>query len=94
MSEYTLADFLQEEMDARGWTARDVAMRMGGTTEHEIEIDWCTVDLALHVHDTKLLLDAETAEKLGHAFDVPPEFLVNLDASWRKSYDAAQNEPK
>jgi len=85
MSEYTLADFLQEEMDERGWTVRDVAMRMGGITEHEIVIDWCTVDLAMHVHDTNLLLDAETAEKLGRAFSVPPEFLVNLDASWRKS---------
>jgi plasmid maintenance system antidote protein VapI len=39
--------------------------------------------MLIAVHDPNLILDGETAAKLGHAFDVSPEYWTNLDRAWR-----------
>lgn len=75
--------FIQEEMDARGWSEEDVALRMGGRREFDYNL--LCLGLMLHVHDKRLILDLETAEGLGRAFDVSPELFLNLDAAWRAS---------
>lgn len=73
-------EFIREEMDARGWSAEDLAERFGG----DYAIDLLVVNLCLHVHDTSLILGRNTAEKLGRAFGVSPEFFLNLDTMWRR----------
>jgi plasmid maintenance system antidote protein VapI len=80
------ATFIQEELDARGWTLRDLVFRM---RRYESEADWAINMLAFEmymtVQDKDVLLGAEMANDLGVAFDVSPETFINLDASWRRS---------
>lgn len=73
-------DFIAAEMEARGWTSEDVARRMPG----DFLVNMCCVDMILNVHDTNLLLDAETAAGLAAAFGVSAQYFLNLDAMWRK----------
>lgn len=79
---WPVGDYLAEEMAARNWTSRDVALRMGGANLREVAIDQCCVDLTLYVHDKNLRLGDEFARKLGRAFDVSPDLFLNLERTW------------
>ena len=78
-------DFIAEELAARGWTEADLAERMGG----DIAINQFCVDFLINVRDRSLILDADTAEGLGRAFDVSPDYFLNLDKAWRLGGDPA-----
>lgn len=73
--------FIQEEMDARGWSEEDVARRMGDQRAYGMNM--LCLGFILHVHDRNLILDRETAEGLSLAFGVSAELFLNLDAAWR-----------
>lgn len=84
--------FIQEEMDARGWSRDDLAIRMGG--------DFGVARLALDFYfeagpaDPDLLI-GDGAE-FARAFGVSAEFFLNLEKIWRtwiKNKDCAQVEP-
>lgn len=71
--------FIQEEMDARGWSRDDLALRMGG--------DFATDRLALEVyfilqHKRSMRIGDKFARQLARAFDVSPEFFLNLERIW------------
>lgn len=87
---FPLGEYLQEELAARGWTPADVADRIGGT-EKERDI-WClTVDLLIHCSDMEgLELGQETAEALGRAFDVSPDYWLNLHRMYRQCVETRQ----
>jgi plasmid maintenance system antidote protein VapI len=78
------ATFIQEELDARGWTLRDLVFRM---RRYESEKDWAVNMLAFEMYMTvqekNVLLGQEMANDLGTAFDVDPQTFLNLDESWR-----------
>lgn len=78
---FHVGEFLKDEMDARGWTAEDVARRMGGD---DPRVDLLCVELTIHVDDPGLLLDETTSEKLGRAFGVSPKFFSRLDQAYRQ----------
>ncbi len=63
---------LKRELDARGWTQKDLASIMGRPPQMISEI----------VNGTKQIT-AETALELGQALDVPPEFWTNLEANYQ-----------
>lgn len=71
-------EFIADECEARGWTLRDLAERMGGDTD----LNHCTLDL-MTTRDKRLRMDLETATKLGVAFGTGPEVWMNLDKMWR-----------
>jgi len=75
--------FLAEELEARGWTSADLAMRMGGATDHDIAVDQCSVDLLLHIHNPDLLMGEEMANKLASALGGGADYWINLDRAWR-----------
>ena len=79
---FHIAEFLCEEIFARGWTTVDVAARMN--TARGPARDLFIIDLLLSVHDDGLLLDDETCDGLGRAFGVSSAFLRNLDTLWRE----------
>ncbi len=73
-------EFIQEELDARGWTTADLAARMGG----DAGINKLTVDLLILVPSKNMLLGEETAHGLAKAFGVSSQFFLNIDAAWQK----------
>jgi plasmid maintenance system antidote protein VapI len=79
---FHLSEFIRDEMVARKWTRAQVAMRMGG-----FAIDLLTLEMIMYVHDKDLLLGKETADALGRAFNISPEYFINLDDAWRKHAD-------
>jgi HTH-type transcriptional regulator/antitoxin HigA len=67
--------YIKEEMEARGWSQRDLAFILGST------------DQALNpLLSGKRGISPEMAKVLGEAFDVPAEFFANL----QQAYDLAQ----
>lgn len=81
---FHVGEHIREELEARGWTVRDLAFRMGGVTARDIEIDELTVQMTMAVQDLNLLFTEELDAKLARAFDVTPGFLMNLDRAWRE----------
>jgi len=74
---FPLAQFMAEEMDERGWTAVDVAKRMGGDYGKNIGI----VNLVLCVHRDSMRLD-DCIDDLALAFDVSAEMFRKLHQTW------------
>lgn len=67
--------YIKEEMEARGWSQRDLAFILGSTDQ--------TLNPLL---SGKRGISPEMAKSLGEAFDVPAEFFANL----QQAYDLAQ----
>jgi len=81
---FPLASYLWEEMEARGWTTDDVAMRMPAANGYEAGINLLTVMMVLAVQRDGCLIGDELFAKLAAAFDVSEDLFRNLDATWRK----------
>lgn len=79
--EWAPGQFMQEEMDARGWSLEDLHVAIGPTFSGKRHL---CVDLILYIHDRNLILDKYTAKAIAHAFGTSPEFWLNLDAAWRE----------
>ena len=84
---WPLASYIAEEMEARGWTTDDLALRMGEHTAEGVGVDMLTAMLLLSVQDDKLLVGDEMFAKLSVAFDVDEMYFRNLDAVWRNNPD-------
>jgi len=67
--------YLKEEMDARGWSQRDLAFILG-----------CSENAINPILNGKRGISPDMAMALGEAFDVSPEFFANL----QKAHDLAQ----
>jgi HTH-type transcriptional regulator/antitoxin HigA len=67
--------YIKEEMDARGWSQRDLAFILG-----------CSEQAINPILNGKRGISPEMAKVLGAGFDVPPEFFANL----QQAYDLAQ----
>lgn len=67
--------YIKEEMEARGWSQRDLAFILGGSEQ------------AINpILNGKRGISPEMAKSLGEAFDVPAEFFANL----QQAYDLSQ----
>jgi plasmid maintenance system antidote protein VapI len=81
--------FIAEEMEARGWTSRDLAERMGGKGK-EIDVNQLTIDLTLACALEKrpgVLLGRPTAEGLERAFGGSAKTWLRLDSMWQRWMD-------
>ena len=67
--------YLKEEMDARGWSQRDLAFILG-----------CSENAINPILNGKRGISPDMAMSLAEAFDVSAEFFANL----QKAYDLAQ----
>ena len=79
---YPLADFLCDELQARGWTTSDLAGRMDNGRDYPR--NKVIADLLMAVQKDGLLIDDDTFEGIATALDISAEMLRNLDATWRK----------
>ncbi len=83
---FCLAEFLSDELVARGWTTTDVAIRMGGNVAKNL----LAIDLIMCVQEDSLLIDDALFDDLSRVFEVDSAFFRNIDASWRKHPDRRQ----
>ena len=91
---FCLAEYLVEEMDARGWTTVDVAERM--ETCRGYGLNKMILDLIIAVTPTKdsCLIDDETFAGLARAFGTSPDLFKGLHLAWvenpalRSSFEA------
>ena len=72
------AVFMQEEMDARGWSRLDLAKRMSG----DLVVNLCSIDLYFDVGPSEPGIRLGDGEDFGRAFGVPAEYFRNLEAAW------------
>ncbi len=78
---YPLAEFLCDELQARGWTTSDLAERMNNGREYYR--NKVIADLVMAVHKDGLLIDDDTFEGMSTALGISTEMLRKLDAKWR-----------
>lgn len=79
--------FIREEMEARGWNIQLLSIAMSEEDDAmEIAINRMTLDLYFDLDPkiTNARLGKETASKLARAFDVSPDYFLNLEAAWLK----------
>lgn len=73
-----VSEFIQEELDARGWTRQEVYDRLGYDKS-----DCCAFDLLMDVRDAGILMDKKLSEGPGYVFTVDPDLFLNLHEAWR-----------
>lgn len=86
---FHVSEYIREEMEARGWNADVLAVRMGFTSQHELEINRLSLDFMLELQDPDMYLGADLARGLGRAFGVSPLLFARIDETWRR----AQGKP-
>lgn len=80
---FPVCDFLSEEMEAQGWTLEETANRMPGERAENL----CRLQL-LMLGSEEIILDEDTAAKLGAVFNVSAEYFLHLDRAWRGQWKA------
>ena len=83
---FSLAEYLADEMQARRWTAVDVAKRMPG----DYGLNVLIVNFTLAITDEKLLMTDDLAEGFADAFNVSPDLFHNLHQKWVDHPEARQ----
>lgn len=74
-----VCEFIQEELNARGWTRDNVYERLGYDA-----VDCCGFDLLMDVKDKNMLMDKKLSVGLGYVFSVDdPDLFLRLHESWR-----------
>lgn len=79
---FHVAEFIQEEMTARGWDLYELAKQMGGD-EEEIHINHVSLSVLFAMHPD-IVVGEPTAGKLARAFGTSKEIWMNLDKSWHE----------
>jgi plasmid maintenance system antidote protein VapI len=84
---FHVGEYLADELEARGWTSRDLAERMGG----EVDINHLTIDLTIAASlapaghcAREATLDRETAEAWAKVFGTNAETWLNLDREFQR----------
>jgi plasmid maintenance system antidote protein VapI len=78
VDKFHVIEFIDDELEARGWTRVILACRMGGDAPRNL----LALEL-LETRDSNMLLGDEMAEGLARAFGTGSKIWTNLDASWR-----------
>ena len=74
------SEFIQDELDARGWSLDELAVRMGGSAPH----NRLALDLYMEVGagEKDLRLGMDMAAQLAAAFETSAELWLNLERQW------------
>lgn len=80
------SEFIKDELDARGWTLDHLATLMTPADfgREEWGLNRLTLDFYFEIgpSDTNLRIGEVTASRLAAAFDVSPDYFINLEKSW------------
>lgn len=75
-------EYLADEIEARGWTVEEMAVRMGG----DASINLCAIEL-IRLEDPNIFLGQEMAEGIAKAFGTSADLWLRLDKTCRKSME-------
>lgn len=75
-------EYIADEIEARGWTVEELAIRMGG----DAEINLCAMEF-LQLEEPNIHLGDEMANGLATAFGTSAEMWLRLDESCRLSIE-------
>lgn len=78
---FHVAEILQGELEARGWTLDELKRRSGADGAGCLALDF------LMLRDPRLSLDGDTAGLIAKAFGTSAEFWLRVDETWRKHPD-------
>lgn len=89
------SEIMTEEMESRGWDRDRLAVEMVSGSDDSYGIVRLALDLYFEVGptDPRVRIGARTAEQLGRAFGVSPEFFLNLERSYLEG-KIAEEAPK
>jgi hypothetical protein len=79
------SEFIQDELDARGWTLDDLAMRLADGNPERFGIERLGLDFYFEVGpiEPDLRLGDDAARKIAVIFDgVSSDCFINLERSW------------
>ena len=76
------SEFIQDELDARGWSLDELAVRMGG----DFQVNRIALDFYMTIGPSErgLRIGKDTAAQLGGAFGTSAELWLNLERLWLK----------
>lgn len=77
---FSLAEYLAEEMQERGWKTEDAAVRM--QTSRGVAMDLFWLDIVMCVPEEQIKLDDEFFTGLGRAFGVSAEMFNTIHQKW------------
>lgn len=84
---FSLAEYLCDEMQERGWTTIDVALRMGVEGNRNFGIDKLTMDFLLAVQKEKIIIGDDLFQGLALAFGVSEKLFRGLHSYWLENPD-------
>lgn len=79
---FPVADFIEEEMAARGWAIRDVVDRMGCTDELDWGVNHLALEFLFACRSGPACRIGEMAVGLGRAFGTGPQIFRNIEKTW------------
>ena len=84
---FPLAEYIAEELQARGWQTEDAAVRM--MTGSGLARDLMVLDLIMCVShgDDRMVITSDVFDGLARAFGVSAEMLRNLHSTWLRHPD-------
>lgn len=81
-----VADAVQEELDARGWTLDQLALHMAA---HDYGMHRLTLDMMFALKDDpNCTVGPVTDAALCHAFGISPGFFLRLEQGFKKQVEA------
>ena len=88
IADYHPSCFIQDELDARGWTITDLAHQMGGS---DLGLNILALDMyfAVGQTDTNCRLGVDLCAEIGRAFDISTEYFLRLEVMWLKRVGAS-----
>jgi plasmid maintenance system antidote protein VapI len=79
-----VAEFIEEEMAARGWSLRDLVFNMRRyKSEHDWAVNMLAVEMFMSVREPSVII-GDMAEEFATAFGASADLFTNLHESWRK----------
>ena len=77
---FHVMDFINEELEARGWNLDALALRMGGDASRNL----LALQILDSVREPGVLLGEESAAMIGKAFGTGAKLWLNLDNTWQR----------
>lgn len=77
------SQYIRDELEARGWSLDDLALRMGG----DFGVNRLALDFYFELGPTEpdMRIGLQSAAQLGIAFSVSPALFLNLEKAWLAS---------